>query len=73
MIEFVGLPPNLENHISGCHGNHAFSRSPYLISCEQNFISHSEGPNEQFGMNLKGLGVQDRSYFNPSPRLIVFP
>ena len=29
MIEFVGLPPNLENHIRGCHGNHAFSRSPY--------------------------------------------
>ena len=47
MIEFVGLPPNLENQISGCHGNHAFS-------CEENFISHSEGPTEQFGMNLKG-------------------
>ena len=42
MIEFVGLPPNLENHKSGCHGNHAFLRSPYLISCEENFISHSE-------------------------------
>ena len=71
MIEFVGQPPNLENHISGRHGNHAFSRSPYLISCEENFISHSEGPTEQFGMNLKGLGVQDRSYLNPSPRLII--
>ena len=54
MIEFVGLPPNLENHISGCHGNHAFSCSPYLISCEENFISQSEGPIEQFGMNSKG-------------------
>ena len=54
MIEFVGLPPNLENHISGCHGNHAFSSSPYLISREENFISHSEGATEQFGMNLKG-------------------
>ena len=57
MIEFIGLPPpppNLENHISGCHGNHAFSRSPYLIPCEENFISHSEGPTEQFGVNLKG-------------------
>ena len=42
MIEFVGLPPNLENHISGCHGNHAFLCSPYLISCEENFISHSD-------------------------------
>ena len=54
MIEFVGLPPNLENHVSGCHGNHAFLRSPYLISCEENFISHSDCPTEQFGMNLKG-------------------
>ena len=54
MIEFVGLPPNLENHISGCHGNHAFSRGQYLISCEENFISHFEGPTEQFGMNSKG-------------------
>ena len=54
MIEFVGLPLNLENHIRGCHGNHAFSRSPYQISFEENFISHSEGPTKQFGMNLKG-------------------
>ena len=54
MIESVGLPPNLENHISGCHGNLAFSHSPFLISCEENFISHSEGLTEQFGMNLKG-------------------
>ena len=54
MIDFVGLPPNLENHIRGCHGNHAFSRSPYQISFEENFISHSEGTTEQFGMNLKG-------------------
>ena len=54
MIEFVGLPPNLENHIRGCHGNHAFSSSPYQISFEENFIIHSEGPIEQFGMNLKG-------------------
>ena len=72
MIEFVDLTPNPENHISGCHGNLAFSRSPYLISCEENFISHSEGLTEQFGMNLKALVVQDRSYFNPSPRRIVF-
>ena len=47
MIEFVDLPPNLENQIRGCHGNHTFSRSPY-------FISHSEDPTEQFGTNLKG-------------------
>ena len=56
MIEFVGLLPNLEYHISRCHGNHAFSRSPYLISCEEDFISQSEGPTEQYGMNLKGPG-----------------
>ena len=54
MIEFVGETPNFENHISGCHGNHAFSLNPYLISCEENFISHFEGPTGQFGVNLKG-------------------
>ena len=54
MIEFVGLSPNQGNHISGCHGNHAFLRSTYQISFEENFNSHSEGPTEQFGMNLKG-------------------
>ena len=54
MIEFVGSPLNLENHIRGCHGNHAFSRSPYQSNFEKNFVSHSEGPTEQFGMNLKG-------------------
>ena len=53
MIEFVGLPPNLEN-LRGCHGNHAFSRSPCQISFEKNFVSHYEGPTELFGMNLKG-------------------
>ena len=54
MIEFVGLPPYLENHKRGCHGNHAFLRRPYQISFEENFVSHSGGPTEQFGMNLKG-------------------
>ena len=54
MIEFVGLPPNIKNHIRGCHGNHVFSRSPYQISFEDNFVSQSEGPTELFGMNLKG-------------------
>ena len=53
MIEFVGLPPNLENHIRGCHGNHAFSRSQHQISFEENFVLHFEGPTEQFDMNLK--------------------
>ena len=54
MIEFVGLPPNLENHIRGRHEKQAFSGSPYQISFEENFVSHPEGPTEQFGMNLKG-------------------
>ena len=54
MIEFVGLPPNLENHIRGCHGNHAFSRSSCQFSFDKNFVSHSEGPTEQFGMNFTG-------------------
>ena len=53
MIEFVGLPP-ISKIIRGCHGNHAFSRSPYQISFEENLVSRSEGPTEQFGMNLKG-------------------
>ena len=30
MIDFVGLSPflRIENHITGCHGNHAFSHNP---------------------------------------------
>ena len=27
---------------------------PIPISFEENLVSHSEGPTEQFGMNLKG-------------------
>ena len=54
MIEFVSLPPNLENDLKGCHGNHAFLRSPYQISFEENFVLHSKGPTKQLGMNLKG-------------------
>ena len=46
--------PNLENNIRCCHGYHTFSLSPYQISFKENFVSHSEGPTEQFGMNLKG-------------------
>ena len=38
----------------GCRGYYAFSRSPYQMSFEENFVSHSEGPTEQFDMNLKG-------------------
>ena len=52
MIEFMGK--YLENHIRRCHRKHAFSHSPYQISFRENFVSHSEGPTEQFNMNLKG-------------------
>ena len=31
-----------------CHGNHAFSHSPYQNIFENNFVSHLGGPNEQF-------------------------
>ena len=55
MIESVGLSPNLENNIRGCQRNHAFSRIPYQISFEENFVSHSEGPTEQFGMNAGSI------------------
>ena len=61
MIDFVGLPPNLESHIRGCHGNHAFARSQYQISYVEN--SHSEGPTEQFGMNLKGHSLIFLSFY----------
>ena len=30
-----------------------FHVAHYQISFEENFVSHSEGPTEQFGMNLK--------------------
>ena len=53
MIEFEGLPHVLKNHTNGCHGNHAFSQSPYQNVFEENFVSHSEGPTKQFGMKLK--------------------
>ena len=66
-----GPTANLENHIRGYHGNHAFSHNQYKFSFEKNLVSHFEGPIEQFGINLKGHGrVQDRSYL--SLTLIVF-
>ena len=37
---------DFENHIEGCHGNHAFSHSFHIVL-------HSEGPNEQFGTHKK--------------------
>ena len=37
----------------GCHGNNAFSHGPYQKIFEDNFVSHSGGPNEQFGTHEK--------------------
>ena len=54
MIEFVGLPPHSLESYKGCYGNHAFSHSPFQNYFVENFVSHSEGPSKQFGMNLKG-------------------
>ena len=51
MIGFVNKPI-LENRVTGCHGNHAFSHSPIrFINGE--FFSHSEGPREKFDTNSK--------------------
>ena len=71
MIEFVGLPPVLENHTRGCHRNHAISHNPY-----QNVLKRASFCIQRVSLNdsactEKALGVQDRSYLNPSPRLIV--
>ena len=38
---------------------------------EENFVSHSEGPNEQFGMNLKG--PTSARYIVPQPLPGYFP
>ena len=58
-IEFCKPTPILENHIRGCHGNHAFLHSPYQKKFEDNFVSHSGGLNEQFGTHEKlSCGVQ---------------
>ena len=47
MIEFVGLPYEVAMETMHFHVAHT-------ISFQENFVSHSEGPTEQFGMNLKG-------------------
>ena len=36
-----------------CHGNHAFSHSPYQKVFEDTFVSHSGGPNKQFSTHEK--------------------
>ena len=47
---YVDLHSILENHIRGCHGNNAFSLSPYINSSKENFVLHSEGSIEQVGI-----------------------
>ena len=49
MIEFVGLPLFLDNHIRGCHGNRAFSHSLCQNCFKDDLVSDLGGPNEQFG------------------------
>ena len=48
MSNFVGRPPLLK-FAMGCHRNHAISHSPNQNLYEDTFVSHSGGPNEQFG------------------------
>ena len=50
MSNFVGIPHSQIR--SGCHGNHAFSHSPYLFF-KYTLFSHSGGHNEQFGTHEK--------------------
>ena len=53
MIEFVGLPPQSRESYKRLPWKPCISHSLYQISFEENFVSNSEGPTEQFGMNLK--------------------
>ena len=50
MIEFVGLPLFLDNHIRGCHGNRAFSHSLCQNCFKDDLVSYLGGPNEEFGV-----------------------
>ena len=54
MIEFVGLSPNLENHVRGCMETMRFHVAHTKCFLKENFVSHSEGPIQQFGMNFNG-------------------
>ena len=47
IIEFVGQPPFLENHIRDCHFHNAHTKNSF----KENFVSHSQGPHKQFDMN----------------------
>ena len=54
MIEFVGLTPDLENNKIGMPLKPCFFIEPIPNYVLENFVLHSEGPTEQFGMDLKG-------------------
>ena len=47
-IDFVDLHPILENHITGCHGNHSFLHSPNQKLFKDNFVLHLGVLNKQF-------------------------
>ena len=52
MSNFIGIRLILKT-VMGCHENHAFSQGAYQIFFHDNFVSHSGGPNEQFGTHEK--------------------
>ena len=67
VLSFCRYTPILENRITGCFGNHAFSHSPNRFIFEEYFYSHSGYPRDQFGTNEKlSCGVQGRSKLNRS-------
>ena len=49
MIIYLPFPGCMREIMSRQH-----DYSPRVSANEENFISHSEGPTEQFGMDLKG-------------------
>ena len=70
MSNFVGRPPPpLLKFAMGCHRNHAILHSPNQILFEDTFVSHSGGPNEQFGTHEKlSWGVQGNLNWMPGYR-----
>ena len=54
MIEFLGIPLNLENHKMGLPWKPCIFTYPIPSYILGELRFHFEGPIEQFGMNLKG-------------------
>ena len=56
----------------GWHRNHAISHSPNKIFFEDTLVSHSGGPNEQFGTHEKlSWGVQGNLNWMPGYKVAV--